>query len=328
MASGDGKISLVASAEAKPCAIGRQRGRLFPALQKNPLFVADFAHLHRRFPKGDRKALWSPPQRRNPAKQESKEGTFPCLPKKSVICVRFRTSAPKVSKGRSESPLVASAEAKLRATGRQRGDFPLPSKKSVICSRFRTSAPKVSKGRSESPLVASAEAKLPAKQENKEGGFPPPSTRNEFLVRGFARLRADEVLSHAGKYPKGAGGVQRVHVSWPPPDPPLLSYSAPLAPQGRAQLGSLASLGGPLSPSAQLIPPPAFGRRFIPGMVARTRGSRTLMGCAVLRLCMPQATESSKRTLPVSGKPLLFGRAREGLFSEKPPLAYVACSVN
>ena len=53
----------------------------------------------------------------------------------------------------------------------------------------------------------------------------------------------------AGKYPKGAGGGQRVHAAWPPPDPPLLSYSAPLASQGRAQLGSHPSLGGPLSPS-------------------------------------------------------------------------------
>ena len=47
-----------------------------------------------------------------------------------------------------------------------------------------------------------------------------PSTRNLFLVRGFARLRAAEVLSITGKYPKGAGGGQGVHASWPPPDPP------------------------------------------------------------------------------------------------------------
>ena len=91
-------------------------------------------------------------------------------------------------------------------------------------------------------------------------------------------LRADEVLSHTGKYPKGAGGGQRVHVSWPPPDPPLLRNSAPLASQGRAQLGSHPSLGGPLSPSAQLIPPPAFGRRFIPGVSARNHyGTNTLL---------------------------------------------------
>ena len=78
----------------------------------------------------------------------------------------------------------------------------------------------------------------------------------------------------AGKYPKGAGGGQRVHAAWPPPVPPLLSYSAPLASQGRAQLGSRPSLGGPLSPSAQLIPPPAFGRRSIPGVMAGGRCGR------------------------------------------------------
>ena len=106
-----------------------------------------------------------------------------------------------------------------------------------------------------------------------------------FVGLGACRLR--EVSSacgrtryfpRAGKYPKGAGGVQRLHVSWPPPDPPLLSNSAPLASQGRAQLGSHPSLGGPLSPSAQLIPPPAPWRRFIPRVVARSRcGRKTLL---------------------------------------------------
>ena len=135
--------------------------------------------------------------------------------------------------------------------------------------------PKVSKGRAESPLVASAEAKSPKKQEKARKRFPLPATRNLFLVGGFVRLRADEVLSHTGKYPKGAGGGQRVHVSWPPPDPPLLSYSAPLASQGRAQRGSRPSLGGPLSPSAQLIPPPAPRRRSILGVSARGRCDKT-----------------------------------------------------
>ena len=98
----------------------------------------------------------------------------------------------------------------------------------------------------------------------------------------------------AGKYPKGAGGGQRVHVAWPPPVPPLLSYSAPLASQGRAQLGSRPSLGGPLSPSAQLIPPPAFGRRFILGVVARSRHGRKTLRRYVPRLrrqakCVPAA---------------------------------------
>ena len=144
--------------------------------------------------------------------------------------------------------------------------------------------PKGSRGRSESPLVASAEAKPSAKQKKQDRLFPLPSTRNLFLVGGFARLRADEVLSHTGKYPKGAGGGQRVHGTWPPPDPPLLSYNAPLASQGRAQLGSRPSLGGPLSPSAQLIPPPAFGRRFIPEVVARSCCGRKILRRHVPRL--------------------------------------------
>ena len=108
---------------------------------------------------------------------------------------------------------------------------------------------------------------------------------------GFVRLRADEVLFHTGKYPKGAGGGQRVHVSWPPPDPPLLSYSAPLASQGRAQLALHPFPGGPLSPSAQSIPPPAPGRRFIPGVMARDCHGRDTLG---------------------EGLPRLIGRARHG----------------
>ena len=154
----------------------------------------------------------------------------------------------------SESPLVAFAEAKPSAKQKKQGrSFPLPSTRNLfICSvsaPVGREAPKGSRGRSESPLVASAEAKPSPKQKRQGRSFPLPSTRNLFLVGGFVRLRADEVLSITGKYPKGAGGGQRVHVSWPPPDPPLLSYSAPLASQGRAQLGSRPSLGGPLSPS-------------------------------------------------------------------------------
>ena len=179
----------------------------------------------RRFPKGDRKALWSPPQRRNPLRNIKK---------------------------------------KVRS-------------------------------------------------------FPLSPTRNLFLVGGFARLRADEVLSPRGKVPKGRRrlrirqrrirrsqsdlafakrnptlGGQRVHAAWPPPDPPLLSYSAPLASQGRAQLGSRPSLGGPLSPSAQLIPPPAPWRRSVLGVSARDRYGRNILLRYVPRLmchakCVPAA---------------------------------------
>ena len=173
-------------------------------------------------------------------------------------------------------------------TEKGRKAFPLPSTRNLfICSVSTPTgrgAPKGSRGRSESPLVASAEAKPSPKQKKQRRSFPLPSTRNLFLVGGFVRLRADEVLSITGKYPKGAGGGQRVHVSWPPPDPPVLSNSAPLASQGRAQRGSHPFPGGPLSPSAQSIPPPAPGRRFIPGVMARDCHGRDTLGEGLPRL--------------------------------------------
>ena len=121
--------------------------------------------------------------------------------------------------------------------------------------------PKVSKGRPESPLVASAEAKPSVKRKKQGSIFSLPSISNLLLVGGFVRLRADEVLSPRGKVPKGRRrlrirqrrirrsqsdlafakrkptlGGQRVQAAWPPPVPPLLSNSAPLASQGRARL--------------------------------------------------------------------------------------------
>ena len=182
---------------------------------------------------------------------------------------------PKVSKGRSESPLVASAEAKPPA--KQKKESKTLSlachKKPVSCGNFRSSAregPRRGPGGDRKAPWSPPQRRNPLRNRKKKvSSFPLPSARNLFLVRGFVRLRADEVLSHTGKYPKGAGGGQRVHVSWPPPDPPLLSYNAPLASQGRAQLGSRPSLGGPLSPSAQLIPPPAPRRRSILGVIGK-----------------------------------------------------------
>ena len=110
---------------------------------------------------------------------KSKEGSFLCLPQEICFFLapsHCRKRAPKVSKGRSESPLVASAEAKpsvLRK--RKEGIFPLSFiRNSFFMSlvRYKRWAPKGSRGRSESPLVASAEAKPSAKQKSKEALFP------------------------------------------------------------------------------------------------------------------------------------------------------------
>ena len=158
----------------------------------------------RRGPGGERKAPWSPPQRRKLLKKQKKESNL----------------------------------------------FPLPLTRNFLWSPSASTGwtPKVSKGRPESPLVASAEAKSPEKQKKKERLFPLPPQETCLLWEVSPACGRTRYFPRAGKYPKGAGGGQRVHVSWPPPDPPLLRNSAPLASQGRAQLGSRPSLGGPLSP--------------------------------------------------------------------------------
>ena len=70
-------------------------------------------------------------------------------------------------------------------------------------------------------------------QNRKEQGtpFPLPSTRNLFLVGGFARLRADEVLSPRGKVPKGRRGRPKGACGVAAPGPPVakLQCAASLA---------------------------------------------------------------------------------------------------
>ena len=136
--------------------------------------------------------------------------------------------------------------------------------------------------------------KLLKNRKKKERLFPLPPQETCLLWEVSPACGRTRYFPRAGKYPKGAGGVQRVHVSWPPPDPPLLSNSAPLASQGRAQLVLHPFPGGPLSPSAQLIPPPAPGRRFILGVMARDRHGREILLRYVPRLmchakCVPAA---------------------------------------
>ena len=86
-----------------------------------------------------------------------------------AVPIRFNGWSPKVSKGRPESPLVASAEAKPSAKQKEaRTLLPLPCTRNLFLAvpiRFNRWSPKVSKGRSESPLVASAEAKPSAKHK-------------------------------------------------------------------------------------------------------------------------------------------------------------------
>ena len=143
---------------------------------------------------------------------------------------------------------------------------------------MRSKGPKVSKGRPESPLVASAEAKSPVRRKKQGSIFSLPSISNLFLVGGFVRLRADEVLSPRGKVPKGRRGRPKGACGMAAPGPPVAKQQCTASLAGARPAGLTAYLGGPLSPSAQSIPPPAFGRRSIPGVVARARSNRNPPG--------------------------------------------------
>ena len=154
----------------------KKKAKLFPLPStRNPFLVAPI-HFNRvgprRFPKGDRKALWSPPQRRNLLRNGKRsKALFLASHKKSVSCGRFALfmgkffsairkkgrpfscqqqenaflqipilhcgKGPKVSKGRPESPLVASAEAKSFVIRKRKlGPFPAFCKKAVLYTNF------------------------------------------------------------------------------------------------------------------------------------------------------------------------------------------------
>ena len=179
----------------------------------------------RRFPKGDRKALWSPPQRRNPLRNRKK----------------------------------------------------------------------------------------------KVSSFPLPPTGNLFLVGGFVRLRADEVLSPRGKVPKGRRGRPNGACGMAAPGPPVAKKQCTASLAGARPAG-FTSVPGRATVAfkvgfhfvkakslrdprirlwrkrglAQLIPPPALRRRIILGVSARGCHGRTTLQRYVPRhrghaRCVPAA---------------------------------------
>ena len=114
--------------------------------------------------------------------------------------------------------------------------------------------------------------------------------RKLLLGGGFVRLRADEVLSPRGKVPKGRRGRPKGACGVAAPGPPVAKEQCTASLAGARPASFTTSLGGPLSPSAQLIPPPAPRHRFIPGVSARDRH-----GSATLRRNVPRHRCHTKR---------------------------------
>ena len=93
---------LVSSAETRNAVIQKKaRKALSLAFRKRSIFCDPHPLQQggpRRFPKGDRKALWSPPQRRNLLRNRKEcKGSFPCLPQEIyffVVPIRFNRVGP------------------------------------------------------------------------------------------------------------------------------------------------------------------------------------------------------------------------------------------
>ena len=149
-------------------------------------------------------------------------------------------------------------------------------------------------------------------RRKKQGSiFSLPSINNLFLVGGFVRLRADEVLSPRGKVPKGRRGRPKGACGMAAPGPPVAKKQCTASLAGARPAG-FTSVPGRATVAfkvgfhevkakslrdprirlwrkrglAQLIPPPAFGRRSIPGVMARGRyGKATLQRYAPRLRC-------------------------------------------
>ena len=128
-----------------------------------------------------------------------------------------------------------------------------------------------------------------------------PSIRNLFLVRGFVRLRADEVLSPRGKVPKGRRGRPKGACGVAAPGPPVAKKQCAASLAG-ARPARFTSVPGRATVAfkvgfhfvkakslrdprirlwrkrglAQLIPPPAPRRRMILRVMARGRYGNAL----------------------------------------------------
>ncbi len=213
-------------------------------LTRNFLQVPFSSKGPRRFPKGERKALWSPPQRRNPAKQR-KARKPPSLPstRNQLTC-----GPPFASKGvprrfpKGERKALWSPPQRRNPAKQRKARKPpsLPSTRNQLtCGTphsLQKECPEGFQRASGKPFGRLRRGETP-RNRGKQGSLLPCHPQEiYFLWEVSSACGRTRYFPRAGKYPKGAGGGQRVHAAWPPPVPPLLRNSAPLASQGRAPL--------------------------------------------------------------------------------------------
>ena len=207
-----------------PCEKGKQR-RDFPLPStRNVFLVRGFAHVYRdgprRGPGGDRKAPWSHPQVRNPAKRERQERLFPLPSTRNVFLVR--------------------GFAHVYRDGPRRGP-----------------------GGDRKAPWSHPQVRNPAKREKQERLFPLPSTRNVFLVRGFAHVYRDVPR-------RGPGGDRKAPWSHP-------QVRNPAKREKQEKLFSPAFHKECVS--CERFRPPAGGRGTFPARESTQRAPGAAKGC-------------------------------------------------
>ena len=150
VSKGRSESPLVASAEAKPSVKQEKVRKVFPLPSTRNLFFSRAFPLPQEGPEGFQRAIGKPFGRLRRGEtlcetRKYKEGIFPLSFIRNsffVSLVRYKRWAPKESRGRAESPLVASAEAKPSAKQKvtKKHLFLASHKKSVSCGRFRPPA--------------------------------------------------------------------------------------------------------------------------------------------------------------------------------------------
>ena len=265
VSNGRWESSLSASAEAKPSEKQEKARKAFFLAIHRICITCGKSHLlqevgPRRGPGGERKAPWSPPQRRNPLRnRKSKEALFPLLSTGNASLVEssiyFKRWAPEGVQGATGKPPGRLRRGEtLHKTGKARKHLSLAShKKPVPCGRFRPPAggrgtfhhwkvPKGCRGRPKGACLMAA---------------PGPPVAKEQCTASLAGARPAGFTSVPGRatvaFKVGFHFVKAKSLRDP-----------------RIRLWRKRGL-------AQLIPPPAPGRRSIPGVMARSHhGSATL----------------------------------------------------
>ena len=206
-------------------------------------------------------------------KRKAKRGLSPALHKERVSCERFRPTyivgmGPEGVQGAIGKPPGRLGRGEIPCEkGKQRRDFPLPSTRNVFLVRgfahVYRDGPRRGPGGDRKAPWSHPQVRNPAKLEKQERLFPLPSTRNVFLVRGFAHVYRDVPR-------RGPGGDRKAPWSHP-------QVRNPAKREKQEKLFSPAFHKECVS--CERFRPPAGGRGTFPARESTQRAPGAAKGC-------------------------------------------------